>query len=359
MHETLFPTVFAANGVCGGALQAAAVMCVIPAPDQFSFLAPALPNQPPPAGVSDLLNRSYVALTDGISTEELSAHLRREVGLNIADGSSGALLVNEARLNQYASGRIALRRAITSASVDQHAAFHILPGHSGAPQLPPPLRGSISHKGRLALGMALASRSASAEEQEHVGCDIEHVRVAFAADTGRLARLRRRLLTAGEQARLGRLLAMEAPAKLARKHAATRVNAELRLPMLPAEEELALLFSLKESVFKALHPILRRQIDWTEVDITLYAGGRAEVEFRLRSHPQLQVRDGQSDDETLAQSETAAPGAGAGPALQCVAQYMRYQEDEGRGGDAYWLTFVHIKATRGDGLQSREEVGGR
>jgi len=399
--DALFPTVFTASSVCANARagKAVAVMCVVPAAQHFSFLAPmpapasasahtCTPHPPPaPAAPPDTLNRPYSALTDGVTSEELSSHLRREgEGASELDAANAAGSRNrENRLNRYAGGRMALRRAIRSALAasasesawaEQSETFHLLTGSTGAPLLPAGAVGSVSHKGHLALGMALAAPSAPEEECRHVGCDVEQVRLSSAAGEGkeaRLLRLAKRVLSAEERGRVGQLKGSEVPTHYSSTHADTRLNAEPNAGFLPLEEELLLMFSLKESVFKALHPLLQRQIDWSEVEVRLgtATAGVAHVTLRLRSLPphsrELSSTAAEAGAGAGAQTQTQKlnPGQGQGQMqrqgrqrLRCEAQFLRYQErgrvPGGSGAEAeeeaaYWLTFAQVCACGDEG----------
>lgn len=149
------------------------------------------------------------------------------------------------RLSNFIGGRIALRKAITLATGSADM-FPILPNEWGAPSLPNGLIGSISHKDDIMVGVASTGDG-------QLGVDIERC-------TNKAAQaLSRRILTGRERERLG------------------------RIPSISAEEEILLLFSLKESVFKALHPLLKRHIEFLEVEIEPLPDNTAKLTFLLRT----------------------------------------------------------------------------
>ena len=109
--------------------------------------------------------------------------------------------------------------------------------------------------------------------------------------------------------------------------------------LLSVDEELALLFSIKESVFKALHPLLRRQIDWKEVRVLILSNGHADVTFQLKQGQEQEQGQGQGQQE-------------GDLALLCRVQYMRYYDQQQDGSTAaYWITFAHIFTNLRPGTQ--------
>ena len=153
--QTAFPTVFASNitikestfiRIPTTKVTMKAVMCRIPSPTQHSFLS--AKSQPTHTSrIDDLLNRQYSVHHDGISTRELISALRREQSRE--DTGSGVEkldperertdLVNEAQLNRFAAGRIALHRAV--AQCEDNTNIDILKNTAGAPSLPSHLTG--------------------------------------------------------------------------------------------------------------------------------------------------------------------------------------------------------------------------
>ncbi len=152
---------------------------------------------------------------------------------------------NDARLNKFIGGRIALRRAFDILQVSELAP--IMRDSWGAPILPMHLTGSISHKDYYAVGVA------AIDDKGRVGVDIERCNNKAATT------LQRRILTDNERATLG------------------------KLPNIPIEEDILLRFSFKESVYKAIHPFLPRSIDFAEVEVYPSADGTAELKFLLKT----------------------------------------------------------------------------
>jgi 4'-phosphopantetheinyl transferase EntD len=131
------------------------------------------------------------------------------------------------RRRELATGRAALRSAL---GIDAP----ILPDDRGAPQLPAGWVGSISHKGSRATAI-VAPASAG-----FVGIDIE------IAAPSRLP-IERRILTAREQQRI------------------------------TEPRQVTLHFSIKEAIYKAIDPIVRRYVGFTEVELVIGADGSCSV----------------------------------------------------------------------------------
>lgn len=96
-----------------------------------------------------------------------------------------------------------------------------------------------------------------------IGIDLERI------DDGRGKRIGRRVLTEKEQNELGRLEAIG----------------------ISKEQEVMLRFSLKESVYKAMHPIICQYVGFQEAEITPLPNGTAQVTLNLtsRSHEHLGI----------------------------------------------------------------------
>lgn len=145
------------------------------------------------------------------------------------------------RQGQFVAGRMALRSACEQLGLNPPA---LIPDDRGAPRLPPGWTGSISHKGDLAVGMvARAGRG-------RVGVDLE--------DYGppRLS-IARRILTAAELA---------------------------LVESLPEERRwfaILIRFSVKEAIYKALDPYVRRYVAFDEAEVDVDPDGRAAVRLTL------------------------------------------------------------------------------
>ena len=129
-------------------------------------------------------------------------------------------------------GRLALRAAgaaLTSPLMSPLIS-PILPDDRGAPRLPPAVVGSISHKEDLAVGLV------STDLGWRVGIDLEDPR-ALRRD------ISSRVLTAAEQAAL-------APLDEPTRRAETMAR-----------------FAIKEAIYKAIDPYLRRYVGFTDVEL--------------------------------------------------------------------------------------------
>ncbi|HLL24135.1 MAG TPA: 4'-phosphopantetheinyl transferase superfamily protein [Kofleriaceae bacterium] len=145
-----------------------------------------------------------------------------------AEEQAHAATLAELRRREHAGGRFALHHAIGD------FATPILADDRGAPRLPAGWVGSVSHKATLAA--ALVAPAAGA----HVGLDLERAappKVDIA----------RRILTPREQAALP-VDAVE------RGRAMTRA------------------FAIKEAIYKAVDPFVRRYVGFLEVEVDVDAG---------------------------------------------------------------------------------------
>lgn len=131
------------------------------------------------------------------------------------------------RRREFVAGRTALRAALG-------LEVAIVSDERGAPVLPSGWVGSISHKGARAAALAAPAGSG------HVGLDLE-----IAAEPR--GAIERRVLTAREQAQL------------------------------TSRREITLRFALKEAVYKAVDPIVRRYVAFDEVEVEPDAGGGCRV----------------------------------------------------------------------------------
>ncbi|MEO0605414.1 MAG: 4'-phosphopantetheinyl transferase superfamily protein, partial [Myxococcota bacterium] len=128
----------------------------------------------------------------------------------------------------FVGGRLALRTACVQLADDPPA---ILPDELGAPRLPGAVSGSISHKRTLAIGMVGQARNGN------LGVDLEEY----------------------SPQRLNIASAILTDSELA------------TIEQLPEDRRwIALLtrFSIKESIYKALNPYVRRYIEFKEAEVT-------------------------------------------------------------------------------------------
>jgi enterobactin synthetase component D len=135
------------------------------------------------------------------------------------------------RRRELAAGRNALRAALADLGVTDAPA--ILADDRGAPILPSGFVGSISHKAERAAALVAPAG------QGFVGIDIE------LAAPPRLP-IERRILTPREQA-------------------------------LVSGRDVTLFFSIKEAIYKAIDPIVRRYVGFTEVELDVRADGSVTV----------------------------------------------------------------------------------
>jgi enterobactin synthetase component D len=144
-----------------------------------------------------------------------------------------AAALGDIRRREFISGRTALRLALGTTAP-------ILGDPRGAPIVPAGYTGSISHKGALAV--ALAAPLAPG----HVGIDLE-----LAAPPRQ--DIARRILTPGEQAALGD----------------------------DRGKSVTLRFAIKEAIYKAVDPYLRRYVGFLEVELDVRGDGTALVTSAL------------------------------------------------------------------------------
>ena len=150
---------------------------------------------------------------------------------------------------QFVGGRLALGAVLRAIG---HPIVAVLSDEHGAPTLPAGLTGSVSHKRDLAV--AILARGGHG-----LGIDIE--------DTHRSSfDIASRVLCADEQA------------------AIAGFDEQRRLL------ELITRFSIKESVYKALHRFVRRRIDFREVAVWPDEHGGARVDLRLDSTDEFRFK---------------------------------------------------------------------
>lgn len=161
-----------------------------------------------------------------------------------------AATLHPRRQPTWIAGRFALRAALSGLGAPPDA---ILPDDRGAPRVPPGLVGSISHKRALAVG--LAGRDCGWT----VGVDVEQRQMGKQD-------IARHVLTEAERAGL----------------AALDPEAWGQAVMLR--------FSLKESIYKAIHPHVQRFVGFQEVGLILLPDGSAQVETYLARAERLEIQ---------------------------------------------------------------------
>uniref|UniRef100_A0A7S3BM89 4'-phosphopantetheinyl transferase domain-containing protein n=1 Tax=Haptolina ericina TaxID=156174 RepID=A0A7S3BM89_9EUKA len=162
------------------------------------------------------------------------------------------------RRTLFAGGRVAMRRAllqhsldgVTTRALESEPEWPVLPGLHGAPALPSGWLGSISHTRGLAAALVDVSGSpllAGDQTVAGIGIDVEH------ASRRVSPLLPRRTLSLDERASLGD-------------------NG------LDKDADTLLRFSIKEALYKAIHPMLPGTIPWHSVTVWPNADGSCTVD---------------------------------------------------------------------------------
>ncbi|CAM9359258.1 unnamed protein product [Choristocarpus tenellus] len=177
----------------------------------------------------------------------VGVHLPASITPEVVDAARLELLREEISFCQhlpetaqlgFIGGRLAIRRALNHAGREIGP---ILKDTNGAPLLPPEVAGSISHKSNIAVAVVQPGCDG------RLGVDIEQPTVR------RRPSLQRRVLTSQECLKLG------------------------GVEGLIEEEEVLLRFSLKEAVYKAVHPFLLRHIGFKEIETHPFSNGECKV----------------------------------------------------------------------------------
>lgn len=142
---------------------------------------------------------------------------------------------------EFVGGRLALRAAMRAAGTPLQP---VLPDERGTPRLPPGWTGSVSHKRTLAVGMIARTVDGT------LGIDLEDREPAR-------SHLADRLLRPNE------LRAVE------------------ELPEERRWTAILLRFSIKEAIYKALDPWVRRYVAFHEAEVALGLDGTADVVLHL------------------------------------------------------------------------------
>ncbi len=144
----------------------------------------------------------------------------------------------------WVGGRLALRQALDA--MDQTSPALLVDDH-GAPVLPPGVAGSVSHKRTMAVALAARHHHGS------LGVDLEDLLPAR-------PRIAERVLLPEEIEQLE------------------------GLPEDRLWTSIALRFSFKEAIYKALHPFVHRYVDFQEALVVPDLDLTARVELRLRNN---------------------------------------------------------------------------
>lgn len=173
----------------------------------------------------------------GLDAEDLGGSATHDLGLHPEEVALARTLP-VARRGTFIAGRMALRLALQKHGHSGDAP--ILRTARGAPTLPSDLAGSIAHKRTLAV----AAVAVCAPSHRHIGIDLEHRPTEV--DLRRPSIARRILLDSEQQ----------------------RVTAIAESALHQRELELVH-FALKESVYKAIDPIVQRYVGFLEVELQL------------------------------------------------------------------------------------------
>jgi 4'-phosphopantetheinyl transferase EntD len=179
-------------------------------------------------------------------------HAHKHPGLH-PDESLRAVELRGARRTSFVAGRIALARAL-----DELGAPRVAVGSDdrGAPIVTPGFVGSVSHKGELGVGLA------AIDEGMRVGVDVETIHEIRSG-------IERLVLVDEERARLA------------------------LLPEHERSRALLASFSVKESIYKAIDPFVRRYVGYREAIVELPEGAAMERGF-ARASVSLQLAQGES-----------------------------------------------------------------
>lgn len=145
----------------------------------------------------------------------------------------------ERRQRTFAMGRLVAREALALLGAD--VAGPILHDDRGAPRLPAPLALSLSHKDEVAAALA------AIEEGARIGVDVEPL-----AERAHARDIAAHVLTEGERAELAQL------------------DEDAR------RRQVLVRFALKEALYKALDPFVRRYVGFLEVEARPRAGDDAD-----------------------------------------------------------------------------------
>jgi len=193
--------------------------------------------------------------------------------------------MNLARQISFAGGRVAIRRALSMLCNDSILGCPVLPDERGAPMLPEGMLSSISHTHGLVAAMvckppdiaqqvASPAPTSTPPPRRAVGIDVESATRVLSP------RVAQRCLAEDERATLP-----DAPSGIGGG----------------SSGELLLRVSIKEALYKALHPLVRSTIRWHSVQVQPKADGGCDVNLDdlvaqfgspIRAEASWCVRDG-------------------------------------------------------------------
>jgi 4'-phosphopantetheinyl transferase EntD len=157
-------------------------------------------------------------------------------------------------IDQFIGGRIALRYALSKYSSKNNFVIPpILNDEYGALIVPKWCKGTISHKDNISLAVATNNNNC------YIGVDIEYIH----NKSYELIALN--ILTRNELSILGKLSNMS------------------------RENEILLIFSFKESLYKAINNMFEKTIDFKEVDVRILTNGTANIKCILNSKTKFKI----------------------------------------------------------------------
>eukprot|EP00586_Coscinodiscus_wailesii_P009835 CAMPEP_0172512714 /NCGR_PEP_ID=MMETSP1066-20121228/246648_1 /TAXON_ID=671091 /ORGANISM="Coscinodiscus wailesii, Strain CCMP2513" /LENGTH=377 /DNA_ID=CAMNT_0013292641 /DNA_START=414 /DNA_END=1547 /DNA_ORIENTATION=+ len=191
-------------------------------------------------------------LTEDINTRTRLSTLRQF--LNAKEVEYGTSLKGQPALISFFLGRLAIRTALrdVSSSGESQDGYPILRDEHGRPVLPTGYLGSISHKRLMGVALVDLDDCGTGRRRRGIGVDVEQ-------SYTRRQNVGKRVLTQRERDDLGKIKGV------------TR------------DEEVLLRFSLKESVYKAMHPLLAQYVGFQEAEVYPQEDGTAEVYLNLKN----------------------------------------------------------------------------
>lgn len=192
--------------------------------------------------------------TEDILTEERISSLSSF--LNPDEIVYGTSLKGQPAKMTFFLGRLAIRTSLNNMSHrtgKKTDCDPVLRDEHGRPILPKDFLGSISHKGLIGVALVdLDEGEWCGKKRRGIGVDVEQ-------SYTRRQNVGKRVLTQGERDDLGKIKGV------------TR------------DEEVLLRFSLKESLYKAMHPLLTQYVGFQEAEIYPHEDGTATVRLNLKN----------------------------------------------------------------------------
>jgi 4'-phosphopantetheinyl transferase EntD len=163
----------------------------------------------------------------------------------------------------------------------------LLKDEYGRPNLPPGALGSISHKKNTAVALVQCRRRDDDDNSDNddnsmqmgIGVDLELTSTA----AGRPS-IARKIWTPNELSKLGQV------AIINDKDENSNGSSDQQPLFMSIEEEVLLRFSIKEALYKAMHPLINQYVSFQEAETQPLANGTFAIHFQLKSgaHEQFQ-----------------------------------------------------------------------